>query len=138
MKLSIQHRLTVGLAVDLANVADATEYAKEDKDVAKEAALAMRKEAQEFVASDKELMTKVPNGIEKAGPETIKADFNAVEIHLVAVRQSIEKGDDLGGEIQAKSLKDKGLAVSGEIHMTVDTAGGEKRTTRGYVQIRPS
>jgi len=57
--------------------------------------------------------------------------FNAVGIHFGAARQSIEKGDYLGWEVQAKMLKEKGLAVSREIQCTIHKATGEKPTSCG-------
>ncbi|MBI5317359.1 MAG: hypothetical protein HZB34_15470 [Nitrospirae bacterium] len=55
----------------------------------------------------------------------------AVGIHFGAARQSIEKGDYLGWEVQAKMLKEKGLAVSREIKCTIHKATGEKPTSCG-------
>jgi hypothetical protein len=211
MKLGIRHRLAVGLiamatvvvtgcaqpptkqlgaakeAVDLANIAGATEYAKEDfvaleqhfalvknelarqvgarsifrsyrdadkmldkvvelgayvavkaaqnKEVAKKDALAMEKEAQEVVVLDKELMAKVPTWNAQDTVGTIKQDLEALEIGLVAVHQSIEKGDYLGAEVQAKALKEKSLAVSGEIQNTIAKATGEKPAFRGFSRL---
>lgn len=211
MKPGIRHRLTVGSisiamvvvtgcaqapteqlgaaqeAVDLATVAGATEYAKEDfvaleqhfaiakdelarqerarvifgsytdaekmlikvvefgryvaakaaqnKDVAKMAALVLEKEAQEIVASDKGLMANAPTGKERPAVEAIKQDLETLEIDLGVIHQSIKKGDYLGAEAQAKELKEKGLAVSGEIQNTIAKATGEKPTFRGFSRL---
>ena len=104
--------------------------AAQDKEAAKTAALAVEQEARQAVASAKELMAKAPTGKERAAVETIKQDLGGLETSLSAVHQSIEKGDYLGAEAQAKALKEKGAAVSGEIQNAIDKTKGKKRTSR--------
>lgn len=106
--------------------------AAQNKEVVKIAALALEKEAQEVVASDKELMAKTLTGKERAAVEAIKEDLETLETSLGAVHQSIEKGDYHGAEAQAKALKEKGLAVSGEIQNTIDRVKKEKPASRRY------
>lgn len=105
--------------------------AAQNKEAAKTAALAMEKEAQQVMASAKELMAKAPSGKERAAVEAIKADVGGLETSLGAVHQLIEKGDYLGAEAQAKALKEKGSAVSGEIQSAIDKAKGKTHASRG-------
>lgn len=105
--------------------------AAQNKEAAKTAALAMEKEAEEAVASAKVLMAKAPTGKERAALETIKQDLSGLETSMGAVHQLIEKGDYLGAEVQAKALKEKGVAVSGEIQNAIDKAKGKKPRSRG-------
>jgi hypothetical protein len=105
--------------------------ATQNKEAAKAAAIAMEKEAQQFVDSAKELMAKVPTGKERAAVETIKQDLGGLETSLSAVRQLIEKGDYLGAEVQAKAVKEKSAAVVGEIQGAIDKAKGKKPIARG-------
>jgi hypothetical protein len=105
--------------------------AAQNKEAAKTAALAMEKEAQKIMASAKDLMAKAPTGKERAAVETIKQDLSGLEMSVGAVRQLIEKEDYLGAEIQAKALKEKVVAVSGEIQNAIDKAKGKKPGSRG-------
>ena len=105
--------------------------AAQNKEAAKTAALGMEKEAQKAVASAKELMAKAPTGKERAAVETIKQDLSGLETSVGAVRQLIEKEDYLGAEVQAKALKEKVVAVSGEIQNAIDKAKGKKPGSRG-------
>ena len=105
--------------------------AAQNKEAAKTAALAMEKEAQKIMASAKELMAKAPTGKERAAVETIKQDLSGLETSVGAVRQLIEKEDYLGAEVQAKALKEKIVAVSGEIQNAIDKAKGKKPGSRG-------
>ena len=105
--------------------------AAQNKEAAKTAALAMEKEAQKIMASAKELMAKAPTGKERAAVETIKQDLSGLETSVGAVRQLIEKEDYLGAEVQAKALKEKIVAVSGEIQNAIDKAKGKKPGPRG-------
>lgn len=105
--------------------------AAQNKEAAKTAALAMEKEAQKIMASAKELMAKAPTGKERAAVETIKQDLSGLETSVGAVHQLIEKGDYIGAEVQAKALKEKGVAVSGEIQNAIDKAKGKKPGSRG-------
>lgn len=105
--------------------------AAQNKEAAKTAALAMEKEAQKIMASAKELMAKAPTGKERAAVETIKQDLSGLETSAGAVHQLIEKGDYIGAEVQAKALKEKGVAVSGEIQNAIDKAKGKKPGSRG-------
>ena len=105
--------------------------AAQNKEAAKTAAVALEKEAQQVVASAKVLMAKAPTGKERAAVETIKQDLSGLETSVGAVHQLIEKGDYVGAEIQAKALKEKGAAVSGEIQNAIDKAKGKKPGSRG-------
>lgn len=105
--------------------------AAQNKEAAKTAAIGMEKEAQKAVASAKELMAKAPTGKERAAVETIKQDLSGLETSVGAVRQLIEKEDYLGAEVQAKALKEKVVAVSGEIQNVIDKAKGKKPGSRG-------
>lgn len=105
--------------------------AAQNKEAAKTSAVALEKEAQQVVASAKVLLAKAPTGKERAAIETIKQDLSGLETSVGAVHQLIEKEDYLGAEAQAKALKDKGVAVSGEIQTAIDKAKGKKRTSRG-------
>ena len=105
--------------------------AAQNKEAAKTAAVALEKEAQQVVASAKVLMAKAPTGKERAAVETIKQVLSGLETSVGAVHQLIEKGDYLGAEIQAKALKEKGAAVSGEIQNAIDKAKGKKPGSRG-------
>lgn len=100
--------------------------AAQNKEAAKTAALAMEKEAQEVVASAKEFMAKAPTGKERAAVESLKQDLSGLQNGLGAVHQSIEKGDYLGAETQAKTLKDKGASVSKEIQKAIEKTMGKK------------
>jgi hypothetical protein len=105
--------------------------AAQNKEAAKAAALAMEKEALKVVASAKELMAKAPTGKERAAVETIKQNLSGLETSVGAVHQLIEKEDYLGAEVQAKALKEKVLAVSGEIQNAIDKAKGKKLRSCG-------
>lgn len=105
--------------------------AAQNKEAAKTAVLAMEREAQQTVASAKDLMEKAPTGKERASLEVIKQDIAGLESSLNAVHQLIEMGDYLGADVRAKSVKIKGAAVSVEIHRAIDKAKGKKPGSRG-------
>ena len=107
-----------------------TAKAAQNKEAAKIAALVMEKETQQVVASARELMAKAPTGKERTAVEKIKEDLGGLETSLTAVHQSIEKGDYLGAEAQAKPLKEKTAAVSLEIQTAIDKAKGGKPGSR--------
>lgn len=100
--------------------------AAQNKAAAKTAAVTMEKEAQRVVASTQELMAKAPVGKERAAVESLKQDLSGLQNGLGAVHQSIENGDYLGAETQAKALKDKGSAVSEEIQKAIEKTKGKK------------
>lgn len=100
--------------------------AAQHKEAAKTAARAAEKEAQDVVASATELLAKAPTGKERAVVESLKQDLSGLQNGLGAVHQSIEKGDYLGAETQAKTLKDKGASVSGEIQKAIEKTKGKK------------
>jgi hypothetical protein len=98
----------------------------ERKEAARTAALALEKEAQQVVASAKELMAHAPTGKERAAVEAIKADLGGLETGLGAVHQLIEQGNYLGARLQAKAVKEKGSAISAEIQNAIAKAKGKK------------
>ena len=100
--------------------------AAQGKEAAKTAALAMEKEAREVVASAEELMAKAPSGKERAALESLQQDLSGLQNGLGAVHQSIEKGDFLSAETQAKTLKNKGASVSEEIQKAIEKTKGKK------------
>lgn len=97
-----------------------------NKEAAKTAAITTEKEARQFVDSAKELMAKAPTGKEKAAVEAIKADISALETNLETVHQLIEKGNYIGAELQAKTLKEKGAAISEELQNAIAKVKGNK------------
>lgn len=105
--------------------------AAQHKEAAKTAVLALEKEAQQAVASAKNLMEKAPTGKEQAALETIEQDIAGLESSFSAVHQLIEMGDYFGAEVQAKAVKEKGAAVSGEIQRAIDKAKEMKRNAHG-------
>lgn len=105
--------------------------AAQNKEVAKTAAVALEKEAQQVVASAKELIAKTPTGKERAAVEVMKQDVAGLETSLSAVHQLIEKEDYLGAEAQAKAVKEEGAALSTEIQSSIDKAKGKKPGPRG-------
>jgi hypothetical protein len=105
--------------------------AAQNKEGAKTAALAMEKDVQQAVASAQALMAKAPTGKERAALETIKQDLSGLETSVGVVRQLIEKEDYLGAEVQTKAVKEKVVAVSGEIQNAIDKAKGKKAASRG-------
>jgi mannose/fructose/N-acetylgalactosamine-specific phosphotransferase system component IIB len=100
--------------------------AAQHKEAAKQAALAMEKEAQQVVDSTKALLAQAPTGKERAAVEAMKQDLKGLETGLAATHELIEKGDYLGAEVQAKALKEKGVAVSGEIQSAIEKTRGKK------------
>lgn len=100
--------------------------AAQNKEAAKTAALNVEKEAQQVVASAKELMEKAPSGKDRAAVEAIKQDIAGLDTSLSAIHQLMEKGDYLGAETQAKALKEKGAAVSGELQSAIEKTKGKK------------
>ncbi len=102
------------------------------KEEAKAAALNMEKEAQQAVASAQELIAKAPTGKDRAAVESIKQDLTALESGLTSIHLLIEKGDYPGAEVQAKALKDKGLAVSDEIQQAIDKVKGKGKKSRSH------
>ncbi len=96
------------------------------KEAAKTAALAMEKEAREVVASAEERMAKAPSGKERAALESLQQDLSGLQNGLGAVHQSIEKGDFLSAETQAKTLKNKGASVFEEIQKAIEKTKGKK------------
>ncbi len=105
--------------------------AAQHKEAAKKAVLALEKEAQQAVASAKNLMEKAPTGKERAALETLKQEIAGLESSFSAVHQLIEMGDYFGAEVQAKAVKEKGAAVSGEIQRAIDKAKEMKRNAHG-------
>jgi hypothetical protein len=105
--------------------------AAQHKEAAKTAVLALEKEAQQAVASAKNLMEKAPTGKERAALETLKQEIAGLESSFSAVHQLIEMGDYFGAEVQAKAVKEKGAAVSGEIQRAIDKAKEMKRNAHG-------
>ena len=104
--------------------------AAQNKETAKTTALAMEKEAQKVLASTKDLMAKAPTGKERAVLETMAQDLSGLESSLGAVGLLIDKEDYLGAEIEAKALKEKLVAVSGEIQIAIAKAKGRKPRSR--------
>jgi hypothetical protein len=121
-------KMLINVIQDGGNVAA---KAAQNKEAAKSTALAMEQAAQQVVASAKELMTKAPTGKERAAVQAIKQDLDALETSLSAVHQSIEKGDYIGAEAQAKAVKEKGGAVAEQIQHAIEKTKGKKRTSRG-------
>ena len=105
--------------------------AAQNKEAAKPAAVALEKEAQQVVASAKELLAKAPMGKERAALEVIKQDVAGLETSLSAVHQLIEKEDYRGAEAQAKAVKAEGATLSTEIQHAIDKTKGKKATFRG-------
>ncbi len=105
--------------------------AAQNKEAAKTAAVALEKEAQQVVASAKELLAKAPMGKERAALEVIKQDMAGLETSLSAVHQFIEKEDYRGAEAQAKAVKQEGATLSTEIQRAIDKTKGKKPTSRG-------
>ncbi|MDE3042755.1 MAG: hypothetical protein KGJ82_19600 [Nitrospirota bacterium] len=105
--------------------------AAHSKEAAKTAAEALEKDAQQVVASAKELIAKTPTGKERAAVEVIKQDVAGLEGSLSVVHQLIEKKDYLGAEAQAKSVKEEGAALSMEIQSAIDKTKGKKPASRG-------
>jgi len=99
----------------------------QNKEAAKTAALAMEQAAQQVVASAKELMAKAPTRKERASVEAIKQDLTGLEAGLAAIHELIENGDYLAAEVQAKALKEKGMALSGEIQSAIEKTRGKPR-----------
>jgi hypothetical protein len=106
--------------------------AAQNKEVAKTAAVAIEKEAQQVVASAKELLAKAPMGKERAALEVIKQDVAGLETSLSAVHQLIEEEDYREAEVQAKAVKQEGATLSTEIQSAIDKTNGKKPTSRGY------
>lgn len=100
--------------------------ASQNKEAAKTAALAMEQEAQQVVASAKELMAIAPIGKERAAVEAIKQDLLGLETSLAVIHGLIENGDYLTAEVQTTALKEKGVTVSGEIQSTIKKTRGRK------------
>ena len=105
--------------------------AAQHKAAAKTAVLALEKEAQQAVASAKNLMEKAPTGKERAALETLKQEIAGLESSFSAVHQLIEMGDYFGAEVQAKAVKEKGAVVSGETQRAIDKAKEMKRNAHG-------
>jgi hypothetical protein len=105
--------------------------AAHNKEAAKTAVLALEQEARQAVASARDLMGKAPTGKERAALEVIKQDLTELESSFSAVHQLIEMGDYFGAEVQAKAVKEKGAAVSGEIQRAIDKAKRMKRNAHG-------
>lgn len=105
--------------------------AAQHKAAAKTAVLALEKEAQQAVASAKNLMGKALTGKERAVLEAIKEDIAELESSFSAVHQLIEMGDYFGAEVQAKAVKEKGAVVSGETQRAIDKAKEMKRGSHG-------
>ncbi len=100
--------------------------ASQNKEAAKTAALSMEQAAQHVVASAKELMAKAPTGKERASVEAIKLDLTGLDAGLAAIHELIAKGDYLAAEVQARALKEKGVAVSREIQSAIEKTTGKK------------
>ena len=105
--------------------------AAQHKEAAKTAVLALEQEAQLAMASAKDLMKQAPTGKERAALETITQNIAELESSFSAVHQLIEMGDYFGAEVQAKAVKEKGAAVSGEIQRALDKAKRMKRNAHG-------
>ncbi len=105
--------------------------AAHNKEAAKTAVLALEQEAQQAVASAKDLMEKAPTGKERAALEVIQQDIAGLESSFSAVHQLIAMGDYVGAEAHAKAVKGKGAAVSGEIQRALDKAKRMKRNAHG-------
>jgi hypothetical protein len=86
----------------------------------------MEQEAQQVVASAKELMAIAPIGKERAAVEAIKQDLLGLETSLAVIHGLIENGDYLTAEVQTTALKEKGVTVSGEIQSTIKKTRGRK------------
>lgn len=100
--------------------------ASQNKDAAKTAALAMEQEALRAVVSAKRLMARVLNGKERDAGEAITQQVTALEAGFVMIHGLIENGDYLAAEMQARALKEKAGAVSGEIRSAIEKAAGRK------------
>jgi len=100
--------------------------ASQNKDAAKTAALAMEQEALRAVVSAKRQMARALWGKARDAGETIKQQVTALEAGFAVIHGLIENGDYLAAEMQARALKEKGVAVSGEIRSTIEKATGRK------------
>ena len=100
--------------------------ASQNKDAAKTAALAMEQEALRAVVSAKRLMTRALSGIERDAREAITQQVTALEAGFVMIHGLIENGDYLAAEMQARALKEKAGAVSGEIRSAIEKATARK------------
>ena len=104
--------------------------ASQNKEAAKTAALAMEQEALRAVVSAKRLMARALNGKERDAGEAIKRQVTALEAGFIVIHGLIENGDYLSAEMQARALKEKGDAVSGEIRSAIEKATG--RTPKAH------
>ncbi|MGZ8365549.1 MAG: hypothetical protein ACXW38_11310 [Nitrospira sp.] len=100
--------------------------ASQNKEAAKTAALAMEQEALRAVVFAKRQMARALSGKERDAVEAIKQQVTALEAGFVVLHGLIENGDYLAAEMQARALKEKGGAVSGEIRSAIEKATGRK------------
>lgn len=89
--------------------------AVQNKEMAKAAAQAMEQEAKQILASAKRFMSHRPIGPARASRTIIEQELTGLEKRLRAVGQLIEHEDYLDAEMQARILKENGLAVSEQI-----------------------
>jgi len=100
--------------------------ASPNKEAAKTAALAMEQEALRAVVSTKRLMARALSGKERDAGETIRQQVTALEEGFAVIHRLIENGDYLTAAMQARALKEKGVAVSGEIRSAIEKSTGRK------------
>jgi len=112
--------------------------AAQNKEAARTAALAKKKEAQQVVASATELMAKAPTEKERTTVESLKLDLSGLQNDLGVVHQSIEKDDYLGAETQARALKTKGASVFEEIQQAIEETKGKTAKVRAGTHANQS
>jgi predicted enzyme related to lactoylglutathione lyase len=111
--------------------------ASRNKEAAETAALATEQEAQQVVASARELMTRAPIGKKRAAVDAIKQDLGGLESGLSEVHQLVEKGAYIGAETQAKSVKEKGGAIVEELRQAIEKTRGKDTHISGVGRIGP-
>jgi hypothetical protein len=86
----------------------------------------MEQEALRAVVSTKRLMARALSGKERDAGETIRQQVTALEEGFAVIHRLIENGDYLTAAMQARALKEKGVAVSGEIRSAIEKSTGRK------------
>ena len=94
--------------------------ASQDKEAAKTAALAMEQEALRAVVSAKRLMARALSRKERDAEEAIKQQVTALGVGFAVIHGLIEKGDYLTAEMQARALKEEGVAICEDIQSVLE------------------
>lgn len=102
------------------NATQVAATAAEMKTEAKAAAETREMEARTVLASAHKLLSQAPTGKYRATIKNVQKELDGLQSSLSFIHQSIEEGNYGAAEAQARALKEKAAAVSGELRKAIE------------------